>query len=274
LKKEVLVLEERLKQQAATMPGKIEDAKTLARLLARRDWEQEMEQRIAEDRAMVRKACEEFERERTRYFAAVEGQVVKLSLAIAARVLYREAKMDPLLLSAAVRVALEKVEDQSETRLKVPISEVALWKEVFETGKADSVKVLGEECMTRGECVLETSVGTVELGIEGAARRDRTRVLRPDEETASVMEANPSAARDVQSATVVAMRDTRMEAYFRHLEARPAWRWRGKRGGGECADGRVSGTAVLGGRKLRNPRRRRTAAWRRGDRLPWSGMYW
>ena len=51
-----------------------------------------------EERSVVLKACEEFRRERARYFAGVEAEVVKLALAIAARVLHREAKLDPLLL--------------------------------------------------------------------------------------------------------------------------------------------------------------------------------
>jgi len=159
-------LREQLRVQAEALPGKIEEAKRLARLLTRKDMEQETEQRIAEDRAMVRKACEDFDRERTRYFAAVEAQVVKLALAIAARVLHREAKMDPLLLSGAVRVALEKVNEESETRLRVPAGEVARWNELFEAEGTSAVRVIGEEGMARGECVLETSVGTVELGIE------------------------------------------------------------------------------------------------------------
>jgi flagellar assembly protein FliH len=166
LKEEVAVLREQLRVQTEALPGKLEEAKRLARLLAHKEMEQETEQRVAEDRAMVRKACEEFERERTRYFAAVEAQVVKLALAIAARVLHREAKMDPLLLSGAVRVALEKVNEESETRLKVPAHEAGLWTALFEAEGAGNVRVIGEEGMARGECVLETSVGTVELGIE------------------------------------------------------------------------------------------------------------
>jgi flagellar assembly protein FliH len=166
LMEESAALREQLRVQAEALPGKIEEAKRLARLLARKEMEQETEQRVAEDRAMVRKACEDFERERTRYFAAVEAQVVKLALAIAARVLHREAKMDPLLLSGAVRVALEKVNEESETRLKVPSHEVAAWSQIFDSEGARAVRVIGEEGMARGECVLETSVGTVELGIE------------------------------------------------------------------------------------------------------------
>jgi flagellar assembly protein FliH len=166
LREEMAALEERLRKQTEALPVQMEEARRLARLLARKEWEQELQQRITEERAMVRRACDEFERERTRYFAAVEAQVVKLSLAIAARVLHREAKMDPLLLSAAVRVALEKVKEESETRLRVPMAEASLWHEVFDTGEESAVQIVAEDGLARGECVLETSVGTVELGIE------------------------------------------------------------------------------------------------------------
>jgi flagellar assembly protein FliH len=49
---------------------------------------------------------ESFTLERDRYLQTVEQEVVKLALAVAARILRREAQMDPLLLSGAVRVAL------------------------------------------------------------------------------------------------------------------------------------------------------------------------
>ena len=76
-------------------------------------------------------ACEQFGRERARYFAGVEAEVVKLALAIAARVLHREAKLDPLLLAGAVRVALEKVAEDSAMVLRVPVEEVEMWRESF-----------------------------------------------------------------------------------------------------------------------------------------------
>jgi flagellar assembly protein FliH len=166
LRAQIADLEEQLRQQAEALPGKLDEAKRLARLLARKDWQQELEQRLAEDRAMVLRACEEFAKERTRYFAAVEAQVVRLALAIAARVLQREARMDPLLLSGAVRVALEKVDEESETRLRVPMSDVEMWNDEFDAANEGAVRVIGDEGMARGECMLETSVGTVDLGVE------------------------------------------------------------------------------------------------------------
>ncbi len=111
------------------------------------------------------KACEEFVRERTRYFAGVEAEVVKLALAIAARVLHREAKIDPLLLTGVVRVALEKVADDSATVLRVPVGAVEMWREAFVTSPESSLQIVGDERLAAGECVLDTNVGRVELGV-------------------------------------------------------------------------------------------------------------
>jgi flagellar assembly protein FliH len=66
--------------------------------------------------------------------------------------------MDPLLLAGAVRVALEKVAEGSEVVLHVPVAELEMWRGVVSN-------VAGDERMKQGECVLETNVGKVELGV-------------------------------------------------------------------------------------------------------------
>ena len=126
---------------------------------------QELEDSIVEEREAVLKACEEFVRERARYFAGVEAEVVKLALAIAARVLHREAKLDPLLLAGVVRVALEKVAEDSATVLRVPVSAIEMWREVFAASPESSLQVVADERLDAGECVLDTNVGRVELGV-------------------------------------------------------------------------------------------------------------
>ncbi len=65
-------------------------------------------QAAAEERRVQQAAelVESLAQERDRYLHAVEHEVVKLALAVAARILRREAQMDPLLLTGAVRVAL------------------------------------------------------------------------------------------------------------------------------------------------------------------------
>jgi flagellar assembly protein FliH len=165
LKEEVAALDGRLRSQAEQMSADMEMARNEARAEARVEWEQELEDRVAGERRAVLKVCEEFARERARYFAGVEAEVVKLALAIAGRVLHREVKLDPLLLTGVVRVALEKVAEDSATVLRVPVDVVAMWRQVFETSPESSLQITGDERLAGGECVLETNVGRVELGV-------------------------------------------------------------------------------------------------------------
>jgi flagellar assembly protein FliH len=155
-----------MQSQTQQVLSRIDTARSEAKVEARREWEEELEEKIAAEREGVLRSCEQFGRERARYFAGVEAEVVKLALAIAARVLHREAKLDPLLLSAAVRVALEKVAEDSAMVLRVPAAEVELWRGVFSAQAFEStVKVVGDERLGMGECVLDTNVGKVELGV-------------------------------------------------------------------------------------------------------------
>lgn len=110
---------------------------------------------------------ENFRRERERYFDEVEREVVELALAIAARVLRREAQMDPLLLTGAVRVALGQLAGTTAVRLKVPAEEVELWTENLALLPNLTVKpaVTAGEGMRLGQCRIETEMGSVDLGL-------------------------------------------------------------------------------------------------------------
>jgi len=105
--------------------------------------------------------------ERDAYLHAVEQEVVKLSLAIAARILRREAQMDPLLLTGAVRVALGQLSASTEIQLRVPAAELDLWTETVALLPNLDVKpaVIAGEGMRLGDCIIESKLGTVDLGI-------------------------------------------------------------------------------------------------------------
>jgi len=165
LKEELAALDEQLRSQAEQISANMEMARNEARAEARLEWEQELNERIVEERGAVLKVCQGFARERARYFAGVEAEVVKLALAIAARVLHREANLDPLLLTGVVRVALEKVAEDSATVLRVPAGAIEMWREVFVASPESSLQVVGDERLSMGECVLDTNVGRVELGV-------------------------------------------------------------------------------------------------------------
>lgn len=124
----------------------------------------------AADRQRVQQSAtlvERFAQERDRYLQEVEHEAVELALAIAARILRREAQMDPLLLTGAVRVALGQLSDSTEVRLRVPPAELDLWGEAIALLPNLAVKpvLVAEEGMQCGDCALETSLGSVDLGI-------------------------------------------------------------------------------------------------------------
>lgn len=126
--------------------------------------EAQIEILVAQERQGVTRALEEFVREKQRYFAGLEKEVVRLSLAIAERVLHREATMDPLLLAGAAHVALEQVNDDSTALLRVAPEQVMAWKETI-CKEGRSVEVRPDASLCNGECMLETAQGTMELGV-------------------------------------------------------------------------------------------------------------
>lgn len=118
-------------------------------------------------RQQMAKLVEGFAQSGDRYLQAVEPEVVRLALAVAARILRREAQMDPLLLTGAVRVALGQLAAASEVRLHVPAREAELWRETVAHLPNLAVKpvVVAEEKMRLGECRIESKAGSVDLGI-------------------------------------------------------------------------------------------------------------
>jgi flagellar biosynthesis/type III secretory pathway protein FliH len=136
------------------------------RSATRIEMEAEMQACVARERARLIGAVKEFGAVRERYFVDVEQEVVKLALGIAERVLHREAQIDPLLLAGVVRVALEKMADRSGVVLRVAQADVEAWKPVFHAMEpTERPRVVEDARLQRGDCVLETKMGTVELGV-------------------------------------------------------------------------------------------------------------
>lgn len=137
------------------------------RKAARAELEAEMRRNLAGERSRVAEALLEFRNVRERYFAEVEQEVVKLSLAIAGRVLHRETQIDPLLLTGVVRVALEKMADRSSVVVRVTPTDVGAWQQVFASmDESARPQVIEDVTLQRGDCVLESKMGTVELGVQ------------------------------------------------------------------------------------------------------------
>lgn len=88
-----------------------------------------MAQRLEQEtHRAVGEVIEQFRQERRAYFHRVESDVVTLALAIARKLLHREAQIDPLLLSGIVRVALDQIQAGSQVVLRCSPPEHPSWQ--------------------------------------------------------------------------------------------------------------------------------------------------
>lgn len=153
-------------------------------------------QRAAAERERARQMAgliERFREEREHYLQTVEHEVVELALAIAARILRREAQMDPLLLTGAARVALGQLSESAEVKLHVPEGDLELWREAIAhlPNLAVRPEVVAGQQMRLGDCVLETKLGSVDLGVR-AQLGEIERGFFDRAERAGAERANPS----------------------------------------------------------------------------------
>jgi flagellar assembly protein FliH len=127
----------------------------------------ELERKVSQQTDCVTRAIQTFEQSRAEYFASVEVEVVQLALAIARRILHREAQVDPMLVAAIVQLALGQLREGSTATMRVALSEAARWKRHFEAaGLKLTIHVEGDPAMHPGDCVLQTEMGSATFGID------------------------------------------------------------------------------------------------------------
>ena len=116
----------------------------------------------------LRMALAGFARERETYYQKVESEVVQLALAIARKVLQREANVDPLLLAGLVRVALDKIESKTRVTVRVHPQQAddcrAYFARCMEPKNAP--EVVEDSAIEMDHTILQTDLGTTEIGIE------------------------------------------------------------------------------------------------------------
>jgi flagellar assembly protein FliH len=126
----------------------------------------EYEQKLQAARDAITTALTQFTEERAAYFARVESEIVQLSLSIAAKILHREAQVDPLLVAALVRMAVERMRDDSTVTVRVHPERVATWKRYFAVDpNMARVAVVEDAQLTDQDCILETELGSANFGL-------------------------------------------------------------------------------------------------------------
>ena len=135
-----------------------------------------IEQEMAEQKARIAEALAAFERERGEYYAKIEAEVVHLAVAIASRILHREAQLDPMLLAALAKVALEKMQQNTRARVRVARQQAESWREFFARDSQMAVppEIVEDDSLSGGSCILETELGSTELGLESQLKEIET----------------------------------------------------------------------------------------------------
>ena len=104
---------------------------------------------------------------RANYIRQTEADVVKLSLAIARRILYRELTIDQGALAGLVKAALEKLQSDVVARARVhPDLEATVRATIEQSGRGASVEVVADASLERGGAVIETNRGSLDASLE------------------------------------------------------------------------------------------------------------
>ncbi len=118
-------------------------------------------------RDSIADALRRFADERSAYFTQVEHELVHLALAIARKILSREAQLDPMLLAGLVRIALDGMQSGPAARLRVAPDRVSTWQARGESLSArHRAEIIPDPSLTAEECVVETDVGSAHLSFE------------------------------------------------------------------------------------------------------------
>ncbi len=127
----------------------------------------ELETLLRSERDRINTALQNFTADRQSYFSRIEGEVVQLALAVARKILHREALADPMLLTAVVRIALDQMQGGTEVSIRLPSGDVPAWTQHLSTTPSNtSPRLVADPSLAPGDCIVETCLGTANFSIE------------------------------------------------------------------------------------------------------------
>lgn len=104
---------------------------------------------------------------RARIRKDAEADLVKLSIAVARRVLHRELTLDAESISGIIRVALEKLESHELCRVRVhPDQESTVRSALSRFGGGQNMELVADASLQCGDLLFETAQGTLDASIE------------------------------------------------------------------------------------------------------------
>lgn len=113
------------------------------------------------------RSIQEVAQVKRRVRSEAENELVKLSLAIARRILHRELTTDPQSLRGVVYAALQRLQNREITRIRVYPAAVAAVKDALErNGGLAAIEVVADGLLQPGGLLFETSLGELDASVE------------------------------------------------------------------------------------------------------------
>jgi flagellar assembly protein FliH len=108
---------------------------------------------------------------RSRIRRDAEQDLLKLSIAIARRVLHRELTLDPESIEGLIKVALEKLQSRELCRVRVHPDQAEAIKASFEQfANSHKIELVSDTSLQCGDVLFETAHGTLDASIESQLR--------------------------------------------------------------------------------------------------------
>ena len=123
-----------------------------------------LEAEVNETRKKLVQLLAEFQREREGYYSKVEAELVKLALSIAAKIMHREAQVDPMLIAGIVKVAVEKLQQNTKVSVRVRPEDVSKWKAFF--AQNANIQIVEDASLKPLDCILETETGSAVMSVD------------------------------------------------------------------------------------------------------------
>ena len=119
---------------------------------------------LAKERRRIADVVATFQKKQTEYYSKVEVELVHFALSIAAKILHREAQVDRMVVAGLVKVMVDKLQQGSRVVVRVRPEEVSSWRNYFRDNT--SLQVVEDPALEARDCVLETELGTTEMGLD------------------------------------------------------------------------------------------------------------
>lgn len=115
----------------------------------------------------VAQALEQLSQTKLKLRQEAEHELVKLSLAVARRILYRELSTDPASIEGIVHAALQKLQQREASKVRVwPAAVPAVRAALDRMGSRSGIEIIADPGLATGAMLFETSLGDLDASIE------------------------------------------------------------------------------------------------------------